>query len=293
MKTIIAVAGPKGIGKTSLCKYLQYLHELNRGNLVMQNGQRLAAHDHVFQFSETGRTQVFAKKGDSSDLAIISDEPDSGIFSFASKVKQISVEVLGLEADGVFGSELNKNLITNYKWENMPLWVRWINSQSRFIASEKSTYAKDLNEVSSIKSEEDLFNFCTLVGGKPFGLRTGNMTNREVMQVLGTDIFRNMFDKNVWVKCAIEEIKRSKFSLCLIDDMRFDTEAKAVLSSGGYIINLFKEKSSSDIHESEKGLSDQLVNSNKNIFNVKSGDEIMTKNNIVSSIVDEIINKRN
>lgn len=293
MKKIIAVAGPKGIGKTSLCRYLQSLHELRRGNLVMSDGQVMGSDHEIIQFSETGRTKVFAKTEKSVDPVDFLSSVDSGIFSFASKVKNISTDVLGLDSDGVFGSETNKNLKTEYKWENMPIWVRWINSQSRSVVSSAVLYEKSTQEILGIRSEADLWSFCFLKNGTPSGLRSGFMSNREVMQVIGTDIFRNMFDRNVWVKCTIEEINNSKFSFCLIDDMRFDTEARAILEIGGYIINLFKEESRHDVHESEKGLSDSWVLSNKNLFNVKSGDEIMVKNNIVSDIIDEIINKRN
>jgi len=292
MKIIIAVAGPKGIGKTSLCKYIQFSHELKKGNLQYCNGDGVQINAELVQFPDTGRTKVFSLKDAEFHPLNLPHKADAAIFSFASKVKSIATDVLGMSRDGVFGSEINKNDFTYFSWDRMPIWIRWINSPSRSVSSLDAIYGIETTEIKNISYEKDLWLFCSSCRGMPSGLRTGSMSNREVMQILGTDIFRNMFDKNVWVNCTLSDIVKSECSLCLIDDMRFDTEANAVLNHGGYIINLFRDFNGADIHESEKGLCDPAILNNDRVFHVKSGSDIMTKNKTVSIIVDEIINKK-
>lgn len=292
MKKIIAVAGRKGIGKTSLCRYLQFRHELLRNNLSYSDGNLINCNERIVQFPETGRTQAFVDKSGILYSINFLNTKDSEIFSFATMVKNISVDVLGMSKSCVFGSEASKNNTTEYFWEKMPIWIRWINSKNRSIKIGDSEVDYSDGIVGKISNEIDLWNFCSANQGFPFNLKNGQMSNREVMQVLGTDIFRNMFDKNVWVKCALSEIEKSKSNFCLIDDMRFDTEAKAVLENGGYIINLTNSSSGGDQHESERGLSDPSIMSHDRVFHVKYCEDIMKKNVSVCSIIDEIIYKK-
>jgi hypothetical protein len=293
MSTIIAVAGPKGVGKTSLCKYLQFKYEHMLCNVFSKSKSELISPEsEIVQFMESGRTNVFAGNSPIWEECFLGSTVSSGIFSFASKVKRISVEVLDLDNDGVFGSESNKNLHTDYEWEKMPLWFRWINSNDRGIRIKSEKGISDISSESlgSIDSEQKLFDFCLAMSGSPIGLRTGKMTNREIMQIVGTDIFRNFFDHNIWSKATVNEIKKSNLSLCLIDDMRFDSEAQCVLNEGGYIIVLDRKYHKKDGHASEKGLSDKNILSGKNVFIVNDYEDIMDKNNKVMSVMYDIIN---
>ncbi len=293
MSTIIAVAGPKGVGKTSLCKYLQFKYEHMLCNVFSKSKSELISPEcEIVQFMESGRTNVFAGNSPIWEECFLGSAVSSGIFSFASKVKSISVEVLDLDNDGVFGSESNKNMYTDYEWEKMPLWFRWINSNDRGIRikSEKGISDISAESLGSIDSEQKLFDFCLAMSGSPIGLRTGKMTNREIMQIVGTDIFRNFFDHNIWSKATVNDIKKSNLSLCLIDDMRFDSEAQCVLNEGGYIIVLDRKYHKKDGHASEKGLSDKNILSGKNVFIVNDYEDIMDKNNKVMSVMYDIIN---
>ena len=70
-----------------------------------------------------------------------------------------------------------------------------------------------------------------------------NKTCRELMQFVGTDLFRNQFDDNIWVniiKNKIEsDIINDKF---VITDVRFDNEAQMIKSIGGNIIQINRNK---------------------------------------------------
>lgn len=79
-----------------------------------------------------------------------------------------------------------------------------------------------------------------------------NLTAREVMQVVGTDLFRNMYN-NVWVDSTIKKIQLEKPDLALIADCRFPNEVEAVKKAGGLVIKLNRNPYNSN-HASETAL---------------------------------------
>ena len=86
------------------------------------------------------------------------------------------------------------------------------------------------------------------------------MTNREILQKMGTEAFRKGFKSDVWVKLMELKLKNSNY---IIPDVRFDDEAKVILDNDGIIINVirpFVNNSLKDLsHESEKGVSKELI----------------------------------
>lgn len=68
------------------------------------------------------------------------------------------------------------------------------------------------------------------------------MTNREAMQKIGTDCFRNNFHPDTWIKCmevAISMLPNN--TLALIPDVRFDNEYQLIHDLGGYVIKLVRD----------------------------------------------------
>jgi putative N-acetylmannosamine-6-phosphate epimerase len=78
------------------------------------------------------------------------------------------------------------------------------------------------------------------------------LTAREVMQLVGTDIFRKM-KKDVWVSSTINKILIEKPNLALIADCRFPNEVEAIRDQGGIVIKLTRNPYNSD-HSSEVSL---------------------------------------
>lgn len=78
------------------------------------------------------------------------------------------------------------------------------------------------------------------------------MTSREVMQFIGTDIFRKM-KQNVWADATINKIKKDSPKLAIIADCRFPNEVKSVKDAGGIILKLMLNPFNSD-HSSETAL---------------------------------------
>lgn len=83
------------------------------------------------------------------------------------------------------------------------------------------------------------------------------MSAREVMQFVGTDIFRKM-QNNVWADATINRIlnEKSKLDLALIADCRFPNEVESIKNAGGLVIKLQRNPFNSD-HSSETALDDQ------------------------------------
>lgn len=100
------------------------------------------------------------------------------------------------------------------------------------------------------------------------------MTNREILQRVGTEAMRNGFDKDVWVKIAMIKIEKAlnEGKIVVVSDCRFDNEAELIEGLGGIVMKVernafgfggnsvqLSEKESG--HASEGGISDDLISS--------------------------------
>jgi len=118
------------------------------------------------------------------------------IYNFADILKtDICINMLGLTYDQCYGTDDNKNEMTNIVWNDKKL------------------------------------------------------SARDVMQIVGTDIFRKL-DTNVWVRSTINKIIRDKPDLAVITDCRFPNEVDSIKQSGGKVIRLTRNPFQSD-HISE------------------------------------------
>lgn len=78
------------------------------------------------------------------------------------------------------------------------------------------------------------------------------LTAREVMQFVGTDIFRKM-KTDVWAGATIRKIQHEQPDLAVIADCRFPNEVQAIKDAGGTVIKLNRNPYNSD-HASEIAL---------------------------------------
>lgn len=121
------------------------------------------------------------------------------IYNFADSLKKdICMNILGLTQDQCYGSDDDKNTLSDCYWENKRL------------------------------------------------------TAREVMQFVGTDLFRKL-KTNVWIEATISKIIREKPHLAIIADCRFPNEVESIKANGGFVIKLTRNPYNSD-HQSEKAL---------------------------------------
>lgn len=94
---------------------------------------------------------------------------------------------------------------------------------------------------------------------KPFGMTLGRM-----LQVVGTDLFRNGFDKDTWLKTMFPEwdegLSCDPASALVVTDVRFLNEAEMITARGGVVIGVISpqdrggEAGRVTSHESETSL---------------------------------------
>lgn len=85
------------------------------------------------------------------------------------------------------------------------------------------------------------------------------VTARKLMQTLGTDWGREMVDKDIWVKAQLSRIRHNEFCT-VVDDVRFDNEAKALVGAGGKIFLLRRSGIEADPNiPSEAGVSPEYI----------------------------------
>jgi hypothetical protein len=78
------------------------------------------------------------------------------------------------------------------------------------------------------------------------------LTAREVMQFVGTDLFRKM-KNDVWASATINKIKNENLDIAVVADCRFPNEVEAIKNAGGYVVKLMRDPFHSD-HSSETAL---------------------------------------
>lgn len=109
-----------------------------------------------------------------------------------------------------------------------------------------------------------LKTICSIITGQPeFKFYDGtycdeylpdwNMTVREIQQLIGTELFRNTLDKDVWVKSLFVDFKPN--DKWIITDVRFPNEIEAIKKHGGIIIRIENPNiNNSNTHSSETSL---------------------------------------
>jgi len=208
---IVAFAGKKGSGKSTLCNFLHgyfmKMHGLIDGFEITENGDLVIETDILDESNNLskGKGIVDVRRLD-IDFALWAGGamwPIVKHYAFSTPLKEMAVELFGLNREHVYGSNEDKNNLTQYKWEDMPF-----------------------------KSK-----------------KTGFMTVREFLQVLGTEILRKIYN-NVWVERAVKDIEAESPSLAVVSDLRHDIELDKIKEKGGKVIFLTGGEGGDD-HSSE------------------------------------------
>lgn len=235
---IVAFCGKKQSGKSTSCNFLyghsmqladetgELTQRVNDQGLLVTSTQAIGA-DGKIEKGE-GVLDVNQKSYEWAQYAGHYIWPYVKSFSFAEALKDICTEVLGLAPEQCHGTDAEKNTYTHLLWENMP-GIQTVDPTPSF-------------EVSN------MFGQCYHAAGP--------MTGREVMQFVGTDVFRKMYDA-VWVNFCMKQILIDQPKLAVIPDCRFPNEVAAVREAGGKVIHLlgdFAANKSGDGHESENAL---------------------------------------
>lgn len=108
------------------------------------------------------------------------------------------------------------------------------------------------------------------------------ITPRRFLQLLGTDMFRDTFRDDVWIKLA-EKCINEQGKCMMIPDVRFDNEAAFIKDQGGIVIHIKRDMDDAEEsrkHVSEKGINkkyiDIVVNNNQTLHHVETHAAILT-----------------
>lgn len=174
--------------------------------------------------------------------------PTLKAYSLADPLKyDVCMGLLGLSYEQCFGTDEQKNTPTRINWENVPGIVTkdWLDGTWGNILCDWKSYPS-LEEYRDPGLEKGL-NTIKLSYREP-----AMMTAREVMQHIGTNIFREMLP-DIWIDTTIRRIQQEMPELAIVTDVRFPNEVEGIQKAGGKVIRLTLNPHNSQ-HESETAL---------------------------------------
>ena len=228
MPRILGISGKKQSGKNTTANYIHGKVLASMGmisNFYIDEAGELVI-ETTNQAGETGYGAFDITRKDEEFTSYAERDlwPYIKMYSFADGLKSLCVEFFGLKPEHVYGTDEQKNQIQEHLlWENMPRFQ---------------------NMSLMVKMPID--------ARKSWGWREGQMTAREFMQFLGTDVMRKMYEP-VHVDHAINRILSEQSNLAIVPDVRFPNEVKAIQDAGGKVIRLTRNILK-DNHASECGL---------------------------------------
>lgn len=219
MTAIIAMTGKKQSGKNTTANYLA-------GDILVQEEVI-----DKYEINENGELLVPTRIDNEITMGVLDLTrqdatfrhyaqklvwPYVKVYGFAEPLKtNVCIDILGLTHEQCYGTDEEKDTKTHIRWENMPHY-----------------------------------------GALKYKLKNkapkGEMTGREVMQQVGTEIFRKMYN-DCWTKNCINRILTEKPKVAIICDCRFPNEAAIVKDAGGKLIRLLRN-TENGTHESEVAL---------------------------------------
>lgn len=114
------------------------------------------------------------------------------------------------------------------------------------------------------------------------------LTAREAMETIGTDIFRKMKDE-VWVDSAINKVIKDQPDIALITDCRFPNEVGAIKDIDGQIIRLTRDPFNSQA-KAEVALDESLYDwKNFNYILDNTNSPLIDQTTRLKSILEEIL----
>lgn len=195
-------------------------------------GKQGAGKDTCAKFLVRNATELFGKGG------VVKT------YHFADSLKQLLADYFGLDPDLLWGTQEQKKTFTHLQWENLPHYTELVQKVRSEVVTESLTEGSIW--------EDDAW-------GEEINRRLpkGPMTVREVLEQVGTEIFRRMMG-DVWIQHCLRRIRQEGASLAIIADCRFPDEVEAVQRAGGKALRLTRttREASSNAHASSVGLDD-------------------------------------
>lgn len=286
MTQIIALAGFKQSGKTTAANFLHghvlKLNEVIRHYDILHDGKLQVNTQYLKDgvvVDDMGELDLTRTDDLFTGYASEKIWPYIKLYNFADALKEICGSLFGLTQEQLHGTE--KNSVTKLRWEDMP-GVITTNKAMTF------GQRNDLWSVGYIPSIEELSSIFEEIA---IVHEPGFMTAREVLQFVGTEIFRRMYEP-VWVNLLIDRIKEESPMIAVIADCRFDNEAIGVKDAGGTVVKLTRQ-TEVDNHRSERGFDnfdnfDKIID-NKNMSIKECNQSILDF--LIQKGISELVNK--
>lgn len=157
-------------------------------------------------------------------------------FQFATPLKKYCMDVLGLTHEQCYGNDAARESYTRYTWDEIAEHIR----------------------LKYKKNPED------------------RLTARDVLQVVGTDLMREQFYRNIWAEAGVRDAV-GKATTCVYTDTRFLNEVQAIVDlstqnnfGAPLICRLYRETGLVDPHTSESSLDSKDVHPSQR--SIKSAD---------------------
>jgi len=247
-KAIIAIAGCKNSGKSSLCKFITFVIARAEGYISDDPLSGKFSCDNLVQLpKDDSKNNIYiTKNGSFFKNAELSRKPSVEVDSFAKPIKEMCVDIFGINPESIYGNEDQKKSLTHYEWKNIPEHIR-----SSFEVSDES-----------------------------------KISAREMMQMLGTDIFRNYFNNNIWVDALLRRVEKSSAEVIMVDDLRFNSEAEKLMKKNAMFIHLQRMWKQGGMHSSENGLDLNIFSGYPHYCSIPDLD-IMAKNKMAFNAIRE------
>lgn len=266
---IVAISGKKTSGKNTVAKIWQLLDVYY--NTIYYKTHKDKKSNIEFVLDNIGKDHfIYNEYSECCDLGVngvgyIKYNSSWKQKSFAHKVKQIVSIITGCDIEDLENEEFKNSKLS----EEFMCW------EINYFFSSLSTHSylktlvlkEDLdNKLNELQSQVGL-GFIQKLTHKEY-----LPTYREVLQLIGTDLFRCKFNPNTWVNALFSDYKPEKYiSSCdigvnkeiityaiypnwLITDCRFKNEAKAIEDRSGVIIRVNRDTNNKDNHLSETEL---------------------------------------
>lgn len=165
-------------------------------------------------------------------------------YYFAQGLKDLLTDFLNIPKELVWGTDDDKNKATHILWENLPHYQE-LENEERIRLFNDSMYPGASTTIEEFEAE--------LARRRP----KGAMTVRQVLEHVGTEIFRRMYPR-VWIERCLNTIRKESPTLAVIADLRFPDEADAIREAGGKLIRLTRttERAAQNTHASNVALDD-------------------------------------
>lgn len=248
MTKVLCFSGKKQSGKNTSCNFLVGLNMLELGlikDFHINVEGKLCVVDH--ECPENAYKMFDPLSRDPEVMAWSSDHIWGAIkvYSFADILKELVVYLFKVDHNLVFGIDKDKNQGSGVSWEQLPVGPSLI-------------YAKRV-----IKEHAE---------------KSGELTIRQLLQYVGTELFRGI-RPTIWIDLLLERIQKESPELALICDCRFPDEVENVQKFGGKVIRLTLNDDSKDNHSSETALNREVFDWSKFDYVLDNKDKTIEESN--------------